>query len=205
MGIGRRCATALAVLLCAIANTARVAAADSVDALPGQAPLSGYFRNAPDGASAPAHRIATFGDIHHRTDVPAHVFFGTDAAHVLGAAVDASRPDLLARLHHAFGSHLELSSDRAREAEREILLRNTDALVRAKLGLTLGKGWPGFLYADMGATESALRWQGLAGIHGGHGVDLLGGWRRITYHFSPGRGFDSLDFNGPFLGATLTW
>jgi hypothetical protein len=188
-----------------MANTAPVAAADSAAASPEQAPLSGYIRDAPDGASVRAHRAAMFGEIHQRTDVPAHVFFGAEAAHVISTAVDASRSDLLARLHHAFGSDRELSGDRMREAEREILLRNTDALVRAKLGLTLGKGWPGFLYADMGATESALRWQGLAGIHGGHGVDLLGGWRRITYHFSPGRGFDSLDFNGPFLGATLTW
>ena len=38
---------------------------------------------------------------------------------------------------------------------------------------------------------------------GAHGLDLLGGWRRVTYHFSPGRGLDSLDFDGPFLGATL--
>jgi hypothetical protein len=61
------------------------------------------------------------------------------------------------------------------------------------------------VYADMGARDSALKWQGLAGIRGGHGVDLLGGWRHITYRFSPGTGFDLLDFSGPYLGATLAW
>jgi hypothetical protein len=109
--------------------------------------------------------------------------------------------DLRSRLHYAFGSDPGLSSERARQGE----LRNADAFVRATLPLTLGKEWLGFVYADMGAADSALRWQGLAGIHGGHGVDLLGGWRHVTYHFSPGIGFDSLDFNGPFLGATLAW
>ena len=121
------------------------------------------------------------------------------------APVDASLSDLLARLHYAFGSDLGLSSIRARQGEREVLLRNSDAFVRAKVRLTLGKEWLGFVYADVGAADSALRWQGLAGIRGGHGVDLLGGWRHVTYHFSPGRGFDSLDFDGPFLGATLAW
>jgi hypothetical protein len=123
----------------------------------------------------------------------------------VSASVDASVSDLLSRLHYAFGSDPGLSNERARQGEGEVLLRNADAFVRALLPLTLGKEWPGFVYADMGAADSALRWQGLAGIHGGHGVDLLGGWRHVTYHFSPGRGFDSLDFNGPFLGATLAW
>jgi len=122
----------------------------------------------------------------------------------LSASVDASVSDLLARLHYAF-SDPRLPGERARQGEGEVLLRNSDAFVRATLPLTLGKAWLGFVYADMGAADSALRWQGLAGIHGGHGVDLLGGWRHVTYHFSLGRGFDSLDFNGPFLGATLVW
>jgi hypothetical protein len=56
----------------------------------------------------------------------------------------------------------------------------------------------------MGAADSALKWQGLAGIRS-HGLDVLCGWRHVTYHFSPGRGLDSLDFDGPFLGATLVW
>jgi hypothetical protein len=123
----------------------------------------------------------------------------------LSAPIDASRFDLLARFHFAFGSDLGFSSDRARQGDREVLLRNSDAFVRAKIRLTLGEQWLGFVYGDLGAVDSALRWQGLAGIRCGHGVDLLGGWRHVTYHFSPGSGFDSLDFNGPFVGATLAW
>jgi hypothetical protein len=129
----------------------------------------------------------------------------TGSAPGLSAPADASLSDLLARLHYAFRSDLGLSSDHARQDEREVLVRNSDALVRAKVRLTLGKEWLGFVYADIGAADSAVKWQGLAGIPCGHGLDLLGGWRHVTYHFSPGQGFDSLDFNGPFLGATLAW
>jgi len=123
----------------------------------------------------------------------------------LSAALDASRSDLKARLHYAFGSDAGLASERTLQAEREILLRNSDAFVRAKLRVTVARDWRGFVYADMGATDSALKWQGLAGIRDGRGLELLGGWRHVTYHFSPGMGLDSLDFAGPFLGATLAW
>jgi hypothetical protein len=160
-----------------------------------------------DEAAQPADLLAgATARVHGQVLTPAAQYRAVaGSAPGLCTAVDSSLSDLPATLRCAFGSDLALSSDRARQGEREVLLRNTDALVRAKVQLTLGKEWPGFLYADMGAAVSALRWQALAGIHGGHGVDLLGGWRRVTYRFSPGSGFDSLDFNGPFLGATLAW
>jgi hypothetical protein len=91
------------------------------------------------------------------------------------------------------------------QRDLEVLLRNSDALVRATVRMNLGREWLGFVYADMGATGSAVRWQGLAGVHGARGLDVLGGWRRVTYRFSPGAGLDSLDFDGPFLGATFAW
>ena len=62
-----------------------------------------------------------------------------------------------------------------------------------------------FVYADMGAADSPLRYQGLLGIRVGQDAHLLGGWRRITYYFSPGRDFDSLDFGGPFLAVQRAW
>jgi len=221
-------------LLCAMAHIAPAAGADSAEALADRAPLSDYSRETRSGASAPAPRTVRFVEVHPLIDDPAHGSFDGSAAQpaavtagasnciraharalaalcsIAGsprglASIDSSRSDLLARLHRAFGSDSGLPSDRARQDEREVLLRNSDAVVRAKLRLSMGKGWPGFVYADMGATDSALKWQGLAGVHGGHGVDLLAGWRHVTYHFSPGAGLDSLDFNGPFLGATLAW
>ena len=225
----RLSAAVLGLLLCASTHTT-TAAGDSADALSPGAQLYGYFREARGGAPLPPQRTANFDEIYRRSERPAHncldggaVLPATATACVRGqprvlaaqyrpvagsthgAPLDASLSDLLTRLHYAFGSDLGLSSDRVRQDESEVLLKNSDAFVRAKIPVTLGREWRGFVYADVGAADSALRWQGLAGIRGGHGVDVLGGWRHVTYHFNPGRGFDSLDFDGPFLGATLTW
>lgn len=227
---GRVYVTILGMLLCASAPSTRAAGADSADALAAGAPLYGYFRAAPGGASVPAQRLANLDQI-ARTDDATRVSFGSKTTRLtagaparvtvqalalaarypagstlaLGAPVDATPSDLLTRLHYAFASDLGLSTDRARQAEREVLLRNSDALIRGNIRLTLGTRWPVFMYADIGAADSALKWQGLAGIRSGHGLDLLAGWRHVTYHFSPGTGYDSLDFDGPFLGATLAW
>jgi hypothetical protein len=186
----RTSAATLGLLLCAWAHTAAASASDSVDALPGGASLYGYVREARDaGVSAPARWSDNCGGL------PAE----------LSAPVDVSLSDLLARLHYACGSGSGLSSDGPRQVERQALVRNSDALVGATVRRPLREQWLVFVYADLGAADSALRWQGLAGIHAGMGVDLLGGWRHVTYRFSPGAGFDSMEFNGPFIGATLAW
>jgi len=225
-------AAALAMLLGASAHATSAADADFADALPSGDPLYSYFREAHGDASLPALRTVNLAEFGRHSDDPAHVALDGEIGLTAGATarvsgqaralaaqyrpvagsapgggapVDASLSDLLARLHYAFGSDLRLWSDRARQLEREVLLRNPDALVRAKARVTLGKEWLGFVYADMGAADSALRWQGLVGIRVGHGVDLLGGWRHINYYFSPGRGIDSLDFDGPFLAVTRAW
>ena len=191
---GRVPAAALGVLLCAAAQ-ATAAAADSADVLPAGAALFGYFREARDSAPVPAQRTVNFNEIRRLAGDPAYLTF----------AGGQSQPASPAGFHYAIVSDLGLSSDRASQAEPGVLLRNSDAFVRANVRLTPGKKWLGFVYADMGAADSALRWQGLVGVHGSQGLDLFGGWRRVTYHFTPGMGFDSLDFNGPFFGATLAW
>jgi hypothetical protein len=197
----RRSATALGMLLCASAHITPAAGAEFADALPAGAVSSDREAAQPAGLSAGA-TAPVRGQARALVAQSRPV---AGSAPGLSASVDASLSDLLARLHYAFGSDLGLSSDRARQGDREVLVRNSDAFVRAKVRLTLGKEWLGFVYADIGAADSALKWQGLAGVPCGHGVVLLGGWRHVTYHFSPGQGFDSLDFNGPFLGATLAW
>ncbi len=110
-----------------------------------------------------------------------------------------------ARLHHAFSTDFGPVRSPAWQGEREASLQSSDALVRARVRLNLGRQWLGFLYTDMGAADSALRWQGLAGVGRDHGVHLLGGWRHVTYHFARNAGLDSLDFDGPYLGATVAW
>ena len=187
-------AAALGMLLYAGAHNTQAAGADSADASPAGTSLYGYFREARGIAAASAQWTVDFNDNRRATAARVHIYFDGGAA----------QPAVLAGLHHASGD-LALSSNRAIQGEPEVPLKNSDAFVRAKVRLTLGKNWLGFVYADVGAADSALKWQGLAGIRSGHGVDLFGGWRHITYHFSPGMGFDSLDFKGPFFGGTLAW
>jgi hypothetical protein len=192
---GRRYAAVLGLLLCASTHTTPVTGADSANAWLADDPSHGYFREVRGSASVPAQRTVNFNEVPHPDDGLVHLAWDGRAP----------QPALLARLRYALGGDAGLSSDRTSQGESEVLPRNSDAFVRAKVRLTLGKEWRGFVYADMGAADSALKWQGVAGIRGGHGVDLLGGWRHVTYHFTPGLGFDSLDFNGPFLGATFIW
>ena len=188
-------AAALGMLLCASAHATPVTGADYAAVWAADEPPHGYFREARGGASVRAQRTVNFNEIPHPNDGLVQFPF----------AAEAPQPAILAKVHDVFAGDFGLSSDRASQGESEVLLRNSDAFVRAKVRLTLGKEWRGFVYADMGAADSALKWQGVAGIRGSHGVDLLGGWRHVTYRFTPGMGFDSLDFNGPFLGATFTW
>lgn len=192
--MSRIVAVALGVLLCGSAHAALAAGSIAADALPSDAPLYGYFLEARGYAPELVRRTVNLNEAPRLTGSLLHASFEGEAR----------QPTVLARLHQAFGSELGLSSGHASPADPELLLRNADALVRGKVGLPLGQ-WRGFLYADMGAVDSALRWQGLAGIRGGKGFGVFGGWRRVTYHFSPGMGFDSLDFNGPVLGATFAW
>src|SRR5262245_56731430 len=46
----------------------------------------------------------------------------------------------------------------------DVLLRNADAIVGARLWLTPGSASRAFVYAEVGATNSTVKWQGLAGI-----------------------------------------
>ena len=143
------------------------------------------------------------GHLDIATEVLVPPFRAGDRTPRLNVPGEAYPSEVLARLHYTDRRDLAFWDER-RQADA-VLLKNPDAVLRAKVPLTLGQRWPGFLYADMGATESTWKWQGLAGVRGAHEVDLIGGWRHVTYRFSPGRGFDSLDFNGPFLGATRAW
>jgi hypothetical protein len=181
---GRITAWGLGLLLCASAHTAAAAGADSADGFPGSAALYGYYHEAQERTPLIAERTVNLNGIRRPADERV-LSFGRTA-----------QSAVLAGLHHA------IESD---QGDAAVLLGNSDALVRTKVRVPVGRKWLGFVYADMGATDSELRWQGLAGLRSGHGFDLLGGWRHVTYHFSPGMGLDSLAFNGPFVGATLAW
>jgi hypothetical protein len=193
MKTGRMSAAVVGMLLYGSAHTAPAASAESVEGFAAGTTLFGLLRETRDRTPVLPPRPVDFNETRRPADERVLSFD------------EPLQPAILARLHYAFGSDPGPSIDRVSQGNPEVLLRNSDALVRTKVRMPLGRKWRGFVYVDMGAADSALRWQGLAGIQGGHGFDLLGGWRRVTYHFGPGMGFDSLDFNGPFVGATLAW
>ena len=220
-------APALGMLLCRGALAAPAANADAAVAR-AEAPLYGYFgdarggdlllaqravdwneaRDLPDSADVSPGGEATLSKgltssitrVRAQVDAPAPHYYPLGAAPGFTAPLDAPLSDPVTRVDCVCLSDLQLSNDRARGNERELLLRNLDSSVRAKLRLTLGKEWL-FVYGDMGPAGSALRYQGLVGIRLGRGANLLGGWRRVTYYYSP----NSLDFEGPFLSAQRAW
>ena len=127
------------------------------------------------------------------------------AAHGIAMADGSGSSVPLAATADAIERHtFDLSIDHAGEDARETLLRNPDALVRAKLRLTLSQQWL-FVYADVGSGTATLAWQSLVGIRISRGTTVLGGWRHTTYYFSPGSDFESLGFNGAFVGAQGVW
>ena len=197
---GRMPAAILGMLLCAGAHATPVADADSVAPLPAGVAPYGFARVSLDDQASQSAGLTAAVAVRIRALALQYGFAVGPAR--LSVPPDASASELLARLRCAFDSY---PGNSTRQGEREVLLRNSDAFVRANARMSLGREWLGFVYADVGAADSALKWQGLAGIRTGHGIDLFGGWRRVTYHFSPGNGLDSLDFAGPVLGATLAW
>lgn len=188
--MARTLAVALVILLCRSVYATPAADVDSAVVRATGTQPSAYLREARVGDFLSAQRTVGL----------ASRFRPAGAAPGFSTPVDVSPSGLLPRLDCVFGSDLQLSS----RNDSEVLLRNSDALVRAKLRLTLGKEWL-FVYGDMGPWGSTLRWQGLVGIRVGHGANLVGGWRHVTYYLSPGRDFNSLDSEGPFLGAQRAW
>jgi len=228
-------AAAVGVLLYASAHAAPTSNGDSPDTSSAAAPFHGHFHEALGGGFLPAQRITNFDEIRSRTEYSATGFFDEAAVEAalltadvrasvggqvralslqyvpvgesawnLDSRLDTSQSDPAGGVHHMSSGELPLASRRGRDVagEREVLLRNSDPLARARV--TLGKEWL-FVYADVGTPDSTLGWQALVGIRVGQDARLLGGWRHTTYFFSPGKDFDALDFEGPFLGAQRSW
>ncbi|MDM0113701.1 hypothetical protein QTI66_16195 [Variovorax sp. J22R133] len=83
-----------------------------------------------------------------------------------------------------------------------------DAIVGAKGRYALGDSGKWFLpfYIDVGTGQSRLTWQAAAGIsYAFSWGELTGMWRYLDYDMKSGNAIDSINFNGPMLGATFRW
>jgi opacity protein-like surface antigen len=81
-----------------------------------------------------------------------------------------------------------------------------DAIVGVKGRVTLGADRQWFLpyYLDVGAGESDLTWQGMAGLgYSFDSIDVVGVWRYLDYDLGDSTPIKSIDFNGAALGVTF--
>ncbi|HRP26862.1 MAG TPA: hypothetical protein PLG77_00330 [Burkholderiaceae bacterium] len=89
---------------------------------------------------------------------------------------------------------------------RTLDLTNWDAIVGVKGMAYIGGTQKWFLpyYVDVGAGQSKLTWQFYAGL--GYQFDwgaLVAAWRYIEYQMKSGEPIQSLEFNGPMVGAVF--
>jgi hypothetical protein len=85
---------------------------------------------------------------------------------------------------------------------------NWDAIVGVKGRLALGADRKWFVpyYLDVGAGESKLTWQALAGVgYSFQWGDVVGSWRYLDYDMKSGNAIESLTFNGPSISAVFRW
>jgi hypothetical protein len=87
-------------------------------------------------------------------------------------------------------------------------LSNWDAIIGVKGRAVLGESRQWFLpyYVDVGAGESNLTWQAMAGIgYSFEWGDLAGAWRYLDYDMKSGKSIESMTFNGPTIAAVFRW
>ena len=81
-----------------------------------------------------------------------------------------------------------------------------DAIVGVKGRVTFGadRQWYVPYHLDIGAGESDLTWQVMAGLgYNFDSIDVTGVWRYLDYDLGDSTPIKSIDFNGPALGITL--
>ena len=96
-------------------------------------------------------------------------------------------------------------SDRAGSAKAS--LSNWDALVGARGRYTFGaqKTWFVPYHLDVGAGDSDLTWQGIAGLgYAFRWCEVAAVWRYLYYDLS-GKAIDDVSFSGPAAGVTFRW
>jgi hypothetical protein len=83
---------------------------------------------------------------------------------------------------------------------------NWDAIVGLKGRYFLGAERKWFLpyYADVGTGQSDLTWQVNAGVgYTFHWGSVFATWRYLDYEFQSGDALQSMDMNGPLIGAAF--
>jgi hypothetical protein len=90
----------------------------------------------------------------------------------------------------------------------EVKAENWDAIVGAKGRLSFGaeRRWFVPYYVDVGAGDSDLTWQALAGI--GYAFswgEIVAAWRYLDYELKSRSPLQQFDMNGPLIGVVFRW
>ena len=96
--------------------------------------------------------------------------------------------------------------DRAGAAEAS--LTNWDALIglRGRFAFGAKNAWFVPYYFDIGAGDSDLTWQGIAGLgYAFHWGEVVAAWRYLDYDLSSDKPIKDMNFSGPAIGVTFRW
>jgi hypothetical protein len=85
---------------------------------------------------------------------------------------------------------------------------NVDAIVGVRSRTAFGseRAWFVEYYADVGAGDSDLTWQAFGGLGRSFGpVDVIAGYRHLSYEFGDEARIEDLSFDGPVIGASFNF
>ena len=95
-----------------------------------------------------------------------------------------------------------------RTGAAEASLTNWDALIglRGRFAFGAKNAWFVPYYFDVGAGDSDLTWQGIAGLgYAFHWGEVLAAWRYLDYDLSSDKPIKDMNFSGPAIGVTFRW
>jgi hypothetical protein len=95
-----------------------------------------------------------------------------------------------------------------RTGAAEAGLTNWDALIglRGRFAFGAQNAWFVPYYLDVGAGDSDLTWQGIAGIgYAFRWCEVVAAWRYLYYDLPSGHAIEDMSFSGPAIGVTFRW
>ena len=86
--------------------------------------------------------------------------------------------------------------------------KNWDALIglRGRFAFGAQNAWFVSYYFDVGAGDSDLTWQGIAGLgYAFHWGEIEAAWRNLYYNFPSDKAIADMSVSGPVIGVTFRW
>jgi len=116
--------------------------------------------------------------------------------------------DIEQSLHWTFSGNIGQLPISGPEGSAAVGANYWDAIIGIRGRFAFGQSSSWFLpyYFDVGAGDSDLTWQAVAGIGYSFGWgDIAAVWRYLDYDLPSGKPIGSMDFSGPAVGAVFRW